>query len=253
VLIIKDGNDVTYLSSNGKPVYNLEEATPEVLAIPLQFTVIDAEFFDQDWNGSTSISQSSKTRKTSKSWRLLCWDMLNKSEWEGTGSRHFSERDAQVDNLIVRPNFGRLVKVPNYGIIQSVSHFNELCDQAIKEGFEGLMLKKPDYVWEHKRGTDWIKFKPTETSDVRVIGFNKGKPGTKYENCLGAFVCQRADGTTFNCGGGISDPDRIDFWNRQGELMNTIIEVKEDRVPDRLKHKMKIRFPRFIRLRPDKN
>ena len=84
------------------------------------------------------------------------------------------------------------------------------------------------------------------------IGFELGKKGSKNENRLGAFVVELESGVVVHVGGGLSDDQRDDFWNRRGELLGQWIQYRQDLVPSRMKHKLKARFPQFEMFRPDK-
>jgi DNA ligase-1 len=249
VLIMKEGNSVSFLSSNGKPVYNLEEAIPEVLSIPLEFAVIDCEIYDESWNGSTSISQSSVTKKTNDTWRLYYWDILTIDEWRLSVKNPYISRKEKVFSMLTPGK--RLVPVHSYGIIKSVDHFKELCEQSIQEGYEGLMMKDMNYVWRPERTLEWIKYKPTITRELKIIEILPGDAGKRNQNTLGRLVLQDKDGTEFKCGNGFSDSERQFFWENQGTLIGSFVEVVEDRVPDR--KKMITRFPRFVKRRPDKD
>jgi ATP-dependent DNA ligase len=250
-LAIKEGDIVTFLSSNGKPMYNMEEAIPEILQIPMDFCVLDGEHYDTDWNSSASLSSSSKTKKTSSTWTYRVWDILTKDQWEGRDTKtNFLERDALL-NEYIQADFQRVQIVQNYGFVESVEHFHQLCKKAIDEGHEGLMLKIHDYIWERDRGTKWIKYKPVETSDMVITALEPGDPGSKYANVLGRFVCRDGNGNEVRVGGGLSDAQRKEFWEMRGEMINTVIEVKQDVVRDSVK--MKARFPRFVRRRLDKS
>jgi len=251
-LAFKTGNEVQFLSSNGKPMYNMEDAVADILRIPMECCILDGEHFDTDWNQSSSLSSSSKTKKSSDTWTYKVWDILTPEQYSGKDPVPYIKRLEYLDYLFEKELLkDRVQKVKTYGIIQSVEHFNDLCDQSISEGFEGLMVKNPLYVWEKRRSRHWIKYKPTQTFDYQIIGILPGDPGKKHENSLGRFLLKGIDGTTFHCGNGFSDQQREEFWRRRGELINSYCEVREDNVTDR--SKMVTRFPRFVRLRPDKS
>lgn len=251
-LVYKTGSDVRFLSSNGKPMYNMEDAIDEIRNVPIDCFILDGEHFDKDWNLSSSLSSSSKTKKSSETWKYLVWDILTPDQYNGKDKTPYSERMKLLDSFFEKGILGKRVnRVKTYGIIDSINQFNELCEQSISEGYEGLMLKNPNYVWEHKRSKEWIKYKPTQTFDYKIIDVLPGDPGKKYENSLGRFLLEAKDGTQFYCGNGFSDEQRDEFLKIRGKLLNSFCEVREDRVVD--KSKMVTRFPRFIKLRPDKN
>ena len=91
-----------------------------------------------------------------------------------------------------------------------------------------------------------MKWKPTITVDLDVIGFEEGTGKNKGK--LGAFICAGYEDGCFievNVGGGYSDAERIDFWNRRQKLMGFVMEVKADVITQNEQGGYSLRFPRF--------
>tara|TARA_R110000851_G_scaffold323397_1_gene490060 strand:+ start:381 stop:1040 length:660 start_codon:yes stop_codon:yes gene_type:complete len=105
--------------------------------------------------------------------------------------------------------------------------------RALSKGYEGLVLKQ---------GDTWLKVKPVETYDVKVIGVKEGKG--KNANKLGAFITDMG-----NVGTGFTDEERQDLWRRYQNLNEPLtIEVEcMELTPNG-----KFRHPRFVHIRFDK-
>ena len=71
---------------------------------------------------------------------------------------------------------------------------------------EGVMLKNPDSMYDHRRSNDLLKVKRFQDSEAKVIGHNKGSG--RCENMLGALVVKEKDGTLFKIGSGFDDSQR---------------------------------------------
>ncbi len=87
-------------------------------------------------------------------------------------------------------------------ITENVSdHFKK----SIEEGFEGLVIKKADSIYEPgKRSGEWLKIKREETIDVNVIGATRSTGSIPF----GALILEK-DGQYFGkVGSGFSDRDR---------------------------------------------
>ncbi|CAB4148294.1 CDC9 ATP-dependent DNA ligase [uncultured Caudovirales phage] len=69
-----------------------------------------------------------------------------------------------------------------------------LYDSYLKEGYEGAMLKDPRC--HYYASSAWVKIKQTFSVDGIVVGWKKGKIGTKYENSLGTLVVSVIDEKT---------------------------------------------------------
>ena len=122
-------------------------------------------------------------------------------------------------------------------------------DYIVDKGGEGIILRKPDGLYEHKRSYNLLKYKKTKTMDLRIIGWNEGKG--KYEGAIGSFVCATDDNSIIVNVAGISDELR---WANPDTMIGKIIEVAYfDQSLSKSKSISSLRFPRFKRFRPDKN
>jgi DNA ligase-1 len=59
---------------------------------------------------------------------------------------------------------------------------------AVEEGFEGIMIKSLDAPYICKRADSWMKWKPTITVDLDIVGFEEGTG--RNAGRLGAIVCE---------------------------------------------------------------
>jgi DNA ligase-1 len=163
----------------------------------------------------------------------------------------------------LRTNFANIFK--DSGCIQTVPwidvdldsmvgqvEFQDYNKQMIAQGYEGIMLKDPDAVYECKRSTSWLKVKPyievslTVTRVEEGTGRNVGK--------LGAVVCEGVDdGKTIvvNVGSGFTDEQRAEFWGAQTTLIGQVVEVRADAATRSQDSEdvWSLRFPRFLRFR----
>lgn len=82
---------------------------------------------------------------------------------------------------------------------------------------EGAMVKLPDGGYDKKKSWGWMKIKPKDTEDLRIVGFYPGEKYTKYENCLGGLVVRRfhpgIGPVEVDVGGGFKDDERQIFWD----------------------------------------
>lgn len=128
--------------------------------------------------------------------------------------------------------------------------FKEINQQAIAGGYEGIMIKDLDAVYECKRSASWLKLKPfiEVTLEVRDVEEGTGR----NEGRLGALVCEGVDdgkAIRVNVGSGFTDGDRTGFWSARDRLVGQTVEVRADAVTQNQDGTYSLRFPRFLRFR----
>ena len=125
--------------------------------------------------------------------------------------------------------------------------FAELNEEALKQGYEGLMIKPIKAFYENKRGSAWLKVKPLIEVTLTVVGINEGEG--KAKGMVGGIVCGGEDDGKFykvNVGTGLSDKQRKEFWKQKDELIGQLIEIQADMATQNQKgDTWSLRFPRF--------
>jgi DNA ligase-1 len=123
-------------------------------------------------------------------------------------------------------------------------------EAAVEGGFEGIMIKSMDAPYLCKRTDYWMKWKPTITVDLNIVGFEEGTG--RNANRLGAIICEGDDNgrhIRVNVGSGLSDGDRDEYWHSRDLLLGHLVEVQADAVTQNQDGSYSLRFPRFLRFR----
>ena len=127
---------------------------------------------------------------------------------------------------------------------------NRYAQDAVKDGFEGIMIKDLSAPYECKRSSFWMKWKPTITVDLNIVGFEEGTG--RNAGRLGAIVCEGVDNDRnirVNVGSGLCDSDRDEYWASRDQLLGHVVEVEADAVTQNQDGTYSLRFPRFLRFR----
>lgn len=130
---------------------------------------------------------------------------------------------------------------------------HKYAQDMVDAGYEGIMIKDLDAPYECARSKSWLKWKPTITVDLEVIGIEEGTGRNKGR--LGALVCAGNDhgkDITVNAGSGFSDKDRKQLWEDRNVIFGRTVEIMADAVTQNQDGTYSLRFPRFVRFRDDK-
>ena len=183
-----------------------------------------------------------------------------------------SERRHQLGEVL--PQQGAL-RMSQGKLFSDAAMLDEEFELARARGNEGLMIKSPGSPYKPgRRGRDWLKLKRAiATLDVAVTAVEVGHG--KRRNLLSdyTFAVRRSadDGELLNIGkaySGLTDRELTELtdWFKSHTLQEfghgrvriveptVVIEVTFDRVQASSRHKSgyALRFPRILRLRPDK-
>jgi DNA ligase-1 len=124
--------------------------------------------------------------------------------------------------------------------------FVELNKAAVDGGYEGVMIKDVNAVYECKRTHSWLKAKPFIEVTLEVIEVEEGTG--RNEGRLGAVVCTgKDDGKDIrvNVGSGFTDDNRTTYWNSRDALIGQLVEVRADAITQNQDGTYSLRFPRF--------
>ncbi len=160
-------------------------------------------------------------------------------------------------------------------LFREVQALDQEFDDARNRGNEGLMIKIPDSLYKPgRRGRDWLKLKRAiATLDVVVtaVEVGHGKRRTMLSDYTFAVRRSEKSNELLNIGkaySGLTDAELLELteWFKAHTLQefahgrvrvvepSIVIEVTFDRVQPSRRHKsgFALRFPRILRLRPDK-
>lgn len=130
--------------------------------------------------------------------------------------------------------------------------YQDFNKQMVQAGYEGIMIKDVDALYECKRSASWLKHKPFIEVSLAVVAIEEGTG--KNVGKLGAFICEGEDDGKMirvNVGSGFTDADRDEFWTAKDQLIGQVVEVRADAATQNQDSDTvwSLRFPRFLRFR----
>ena len=264
VLAVVQNSGVTLFSRNGKPFENfpqipaaLEPILKELPSVNLggRGYVFDGEIVGESFQQlMRQAHRKSDARTDGMVYHVF--DVVPLPEFrEGLWTKDqatrleilekFRERLETTDCVRIMPGM-------NVDLDTAEGHdvMRRFAEASVEQGYEGIMIKSLDTPYECKRTSSWMKWKPTITVDLNIVGFEEGTG--RNAGRLGAIICEGIDNDRqirVNVGSGFSDADRDSYYQSRDALLSQIVEVQADAVTQNQDGTYSLRFPRFVRFR----
>jgi DNA ligase-1 len=250
----------TMYSRNGKVLENFGHITEAIEANIELFersVVLDGEMVSSSFQALMKQVHRKSDAETADA-RLMLFDVLPLSEFQKGESMMGQKRRSNL----LRSMKATLDKVGSIDIIPQIEvdlgsyvgelQFKQYNKDAIEAGYEGIMIKDVDAVYECKRSASWLKMKPFIEVSLTVTAVEEGTG--KNVGRLGALICEGEDDgkkIQVNVGSGLTDSQREEFWADQQDLLGQIVEIRADAATlnQDSSDVYSLRFPRFLRFR----
>lgn len=259
ITIVYPDGKVDQYSRNGKELVNFEHVKQQFakhakfLSEPMVF---DGEVMSSSFQDLMKQVHR-KSNVEANDAVLHLFDMLPLEEFRnGKSKLNQSQRSA----LLAGWHSLYSTHMPNIAVVdqelvdlataEGSARFAEINKAAIDGGYEGIMIKDPDAVYECDRTVAWLKIKPFIEVSLEVTDVEEGTG--KNSGRTGALVCSGSDDGKFitvNVGGGLSDALRDSIWSDRGAVIGQVVEVRADAVTQNQDGSYSLRFPRFLRFR----
>lgn len=250
---IKKGNSAKAFSRQGERILGLVDIEKSILELP--DGVYDGELLiktHEELKDREVLQQTLKiTRKDGEKHGVdfYIFDYITLSEFEN-GISQFGYEYRRIlleglnygDNLVLAPI---LYKGSDHNVIPTL-----LKDMEDK-GREGLMLNTAEGKYECKRTHNILKLKTMQTADLKIIGFEKGKPLGKYQDILGNLIVDYK-GYPLGVGSGFSEEERHFIWENQDKFLGKIVQIQYFRESKNDNGGLSVSFPVYQGVREDK-
>ena len=255
ITIVYPSGAVSMFSRNGKELVNFPHIAKQISKHAIFFqepVVLDGEVMSSSFQDLMKQVHR-KSDVTSDDAVLNLFDILTLKDFQaGLSPRTQIERSTWLKQWYTplaehMPNVDVVGQVLlNLDTPQGYQEFVDINTQAIKGGYEGIMIKDPAAGYETKRSVAWLKQKPyiEVTLEVRNVEEGTGKNAGR----LGALVCEGTDdgkSITVNVGSGLTDDMRNSIWANSSSVIGQLVEVRADAVTQNQDGTYSLRFPRF--------
>ena len=264
VLAVVQGTDVTLYSRNGKQFANFPQIAQAIednrkaLGLPNHTSysfVLDGEIVGESFQKLMKQAH----RKSDAVTDGMVYHVFDIIPLDSFIEGHYNAQQHKRIEMLERVR----AKLPADGPIQIMNGLDvdldtaeghdimqRYAEAAVEGGFEGIMIKSMDAPYLCKRTDSWMKWKPTITVDLKIVGFEQGTG--RNADRLGAIICEGDDNGRHICvnvGSGLSDGDRDEYWRSRDLLLGHLVEIQADAVTQNQDGSYSLRFPRFLRFR----
>ncbi len=259
ITVVYPTGQVSQYSRNGKELNNFDVIRQQLAKNAAFFAepvVLDGEIMSASFQDLMKQVHRKENVQTNDA-VLHLFDILTLKEFQSGRGAH-----RQIDRSYSLGAWHDSIKehVPNIAVVGQElvnlstelgqNRFSEINQQAIAGGFEGIMIKDPEAVYECKRTVNWLKKKPFIEVSLTVASVEEGTG--RNAGKLGALVCKGTDADRdiqVNVGGGFTDSDREEFWSARDDIIGHVVEVRADAITQNQDGTYSLRFPRFLRFR----
>ena len=264
VLAVVTGNVCTLFSRNGKEFLNFPHIAEAILENRKAFQygrgtggryVLDGEIVGESFQKLMKQAQrKSDVETTGMVYHIF--DILPLDEFqEGHCNLQQYKRIEWIESArtqLMDTDCLRIMNGLDVDLDTAEGHdiMNRYAEDCVAQGFEGIMIKDLGAPYICKRSDSWMKWKPTITVDLNIVGFEEGTG--RNEGRMGAIICEGEDNDRricVNVGSGFSDALRDEYWANRNDLLGHLVEVEADAITQNQDGTYSLRFPRFIRFR----
>ena len=243
VLALCTKNTVTLFSRNGKQFENFPDIEAQLSRVKNRISletkgpfVLDGEIVGESFQALMKQAQRKDNAKT-KDMNYYIFDVIPLADFE----RGFWNAQQHKRTLMLEINQAEIEAESNLRIMPGMNvdldtaegHdvMQRFAEDAVTQGFEGIMIKDVGAPYECKRSSFWMKWKPVMTVDLNIVGFEEGTG--RNLGRLGAIICEGTDNDRLirvNVGSGLSDVNRDEYWGARDDLLGQVVEVAADAV-----------------------
>lgn len=265
VLAVVQGMNVTLFSRNGKEFANFPEIARDIQRHRAAFQrnlgsggrfVLDGEVVGESFQKLMKQAHRKSDVETAgmtyNIFDIIPLDDFQRGFWNAQQYKRFNILDQAWGYLLDNSCSLKVVQGLEVDLDTAEGHdiMHRYAEDCVSEGYEGIMIKSMDAPYVCKRADYWMKWKPTISVDLEIVGFEVGTG--RNADRLGAIICEGEDNgrrIRVNVGSGLSDSDRDEYWANRDSLLGHLVEIQADAVTQNQDGSYSLRFPRFLRFR----
>jgi hypothetical protein len=209
----------------------------------------DCEIDCGDFQLTSSVAKTGKLHPNAEKMVLRIFDCLLKQDWVNKKCEiPLSKRIETLSNLIDNSNYNHLFVVESE-YLENENDVNKFVIKYMEEGndIEGAVFKDPKSTYNFTRDDSWLRVKPFETEEFKIISINQGTG--KNEKWTGSITVEgihEASGKFIKANvAGIKDDIKKHMWENKELYIGNMAEISFQYVTN----DNSLRHSNFIHLR----
>jgi len=229
------GNEYILVSSEENIIYSVPHINEELSVFGLNGEY-DGELYYHGLGFEDILSITSRTVNLHGDFRMIqfhIFDIVN--------DKPQMERQLMLENL---RGLSRLLPIAPFWLCENLDDIMRVYDKLLEMRYEGIIVRHFQNMYERKRSTYVMKFKPKKEDEYVITGYKEecDKEGNP-KGTLGALICESGDGETFSVGTGFNEEQRANLWEIRETLANNTARIQYQHLTS---GKKVPRFPVFV-------
>lgn len=218
------GNEPILLSSYGNEFKYLDHIKAALKRLPIQ-RPWDGELYVHGWTREhihSVVSRKKNSNADVGEMQFHIFDVQNMV-------RNQKQRNELLAQLFIDNESAALEVVPTAVIDKK--DWLSVCTFYVQEGYEGIILRHPGALYQNKRLSTILKFKPTEHDTYQIVGVaQEVSQHGELKESLGSFLVTSDEGTVFRVGTGpsLTKELREHYWKVRESLPGKMLKVKHE-------------------------
>ena len=248
------GGEVTFKTRAGEPYNNpvmaeIMKDFPDGYYMG-EFTIGKADEPDEDRASGNGMINSLIPPYDKIHYTL--WDYVTDLEYQGVISQPYWKRFETLCEILNTSYNDKIHVVQNYDV-ENLDEALQVTRTLMNHGLEGSVIKDKHMRFKDGTSSEQLKVKLKVDADVRLVRFEKGTKGTKYENFNKVLVFETDDGKIKGRTSGLSDKEVENVTKNPDKYLGKVIAVQfNDLVKAQGHEYYALSHPRFIEFRLDK-
>ena len=231
VLIDKEGK-VTLLSSEENAIISMPHIVEAFQKTKLRAIELDGELYNHTWSLQkihSAVSRKNNLHDDHGEIEFHCFDLIldGVHQWERLNLLYRA-----VKCLFPKGSPLKVIETTPCGAVEEAE---ALLNIYMEEGYEGIIIREHRALYQRKRVTTMLKWKPRKSDCYAIVGYKEeidqhGEP----KNALGAIICE-TDGETFAIGSGplLTREVRENLWQDRDALIGQYAVIRYPELTDR--------------------